>query len=114
MIYFLDELNEENIKDSDIFSIQDLDFIRKLDDYDISIFDEKFFKKAIVNIDDETTLEITTNYSKEIYYRDTITDKKITIENSSEDDLSYTFYDLFLDVMEPFISETSFADDSIE
>lgn len=114
MLYFLDELNEENISYSDIFDEDDLEHIRKLDDYGIGIVDEDYYKKAFVDIDEDLSLEISVFKSDYESYNLSHKNNLIQIEDSSNGDLSKDFKKLLFDNMESFISKTSFADDDLE
>lgn len=100
MLYFLDELNKENISYCDIFDEDDLELIRKLDDYGIGIIDEKYYKKAFVDIDDDLSLEISVFKSDYESFNKINKGFLIQIEKSSTGNLSEDFKNYFFDYVE--------------
>lgn len=100
MLYFLDEVNKENISYSDIFDEDDLERIRKLDDYGIGIVDEDYYKKAFVDIDEDISLEISVFKSYDGFFNKSNRKNLIQIEKSSKGNLNKDFKELFFDTIE--------------
>lgn len=100
MLYFLDELNKENISYSDIFDEGDLERIRKLDDYGIGIVDENYYKKAFVDMDEDISLEISVFKSNYDSFTRSHKNNIYQIEKSSNGDLNKDFKELFFDTIE--------------
>lgn len=100
MLYFLDEVNKENISYSDIFDEDDLERIRKLDNYGIGIVDEDYYKKAFVDMDEDLSLEISVFKSYDDFFNKSNRKNLIQIEKSSNGDLNKDFKELFFDTIE--------------
>lgn len=100
MLYFLDEVNKENISYSDIFDKDDLERIRKLDDYGIGIVDEDYYKKAFVDMDENLSLEISVFKSYDDFFNKSNRKNLIQIEKSSKGNLNKDFKELFFDTIE--------------
>ena len=90
MLYFLDEVNKENISYSDIFDEDDLERIRKLD----------YYKKAFVDIDEDISLKISVFKSYDAFFNKSNRKNLIQVEKSSNDDLNKDFKELFFNTIE--------------